>query len=89
MDKNKPLEENDFVKQNPILFKKFKIKNKLAEGAFGDVYIGSTLDTNDPVAIKVELKKIAKPLLESEAYFLLTLKGIGIPEVLSFGRRKD
>ena len=89
MDKDKNLNEDDFMKQNPILFKKFKIKNKLAEGAFGDVYIGSTLDTNDLVAIKVEQKKIPKPLLESEAYFLLTLKGLGIPEVLSFGRRKD
>ena len=63
MDKDKNLNEDDFMKQNPILFKKFKIKNKLAEGAFGDVYIGSTLDTNDLVAIKVEQKKIPKPLI--------------------------
>ena len=88
MDKNKANNEDEFMKQNLILFKKYKIKNKLAEGAFGDVYIGSSIESNEPVAIKVEQKNIAKPLLETEAYFLYALRGLGIPEVLSFGRRK-
>ena len=89
MDKDKVINEDDFIKQNPTLFKKYKINKKLAEGAFGDVYTGNSIDSNEPVAIKVELKKIAKPLLETEAYFLFALRGIGIPEVLSFGRRKN
>ena len=89
MDKDKNNNEDDFIKQNPTLFKKYKIKNKLAEGAFGDVYIGYSIESNEPVAIKVEPKKIAKPLLETEAYFLYALRGLGIPEVLSFGRRKN
>ena len=41
------------------------------------------------VAIKVEPKKIVKPLLETEAFFLYSVRGLGIPEVLSFGRLKD
>ena len=88
MEKNKNDSDEFFMKDNPTLFKKYKIKKKLAEGAFGDVYLGSDLKTNDLVAIKVESRKIPKPLLESEAYYLFSLRGTGIPEVLSFGRRK-
>ena len=47
MDKNKANNEDEFMKQNLILFKKYKIKNKLAEGAFGDVYIGSSIESNE------------------------------------------
>ena len=89
MDKEKINNSDDFIKLNSIIFKKYRIKNKLAEGAFGDIYLGSAIDTNEPVAIKVEPKRIIKPLLEAEAYFLFALRGIGIPEVLSFGRRKN
>ena len=89
MDIDKAKEEENFIKENQVFFKKYKIIKKLAEGAFGDVYIGSNISTNDPVAIKVEPRKIAKPLLESEAYFLFQLRGVGIPEVLSFGRKKN
>ena len=88
MDKDKAQEEENFIKENQTFFKKYKIIKKLAEGAFGDVYIGSNITTKDPVAIKVEPRKIAKPLLENEAYFLFQLRGVGIPEVLSFGRKK-
>ena len=88
MDMDKAQEEENFIKENQIFFKKYKIIKKLAEGAFGDVYIGSNITTKDPVAIKVEPRKIAKPLLENEAYFLFQLRGVGIPEVLSFGRKK-
>ena len=89
MDKDKSKEEENFIKQNPIFFNKYKLEKKLAEGAFGDVYIGSTLDKKEPVAIKIEKRKIAKPLLEAEAYFLYNLRCVGIPEVLSFGRKKN
>ena len=88
MDIDKAKEEENFIKENQTFFKKYKIIKKLAEGAFGDVYIGSNITTKDPVAIKVEPRKIAKPLLENEAYFLFQLRGVGIPEVLSFGRKK-
>ena len=80
--------EENFIKENSIIFKKYKIKKKLGEGAFGDVYMGTSIENNDLVAIKVEQRKIAKPLLETEAFFLYSLRGLGIPEVLSFGRLK-
>ena len=87
MDK-KDKEEN-FIKENSIIFKKYRVKKKLAEGAFGDVYMGSCIENNELVAIKVEPRKIQKPLLETEAFFLYSLRGVGIPEVLSFGRLKN
>ena len=89
MDKDNDNTDDYFMKKNPTLFKKYKIKRKLAEGAFGDIYVGNCIESNEPVAIKVEPKKIAKPLLEAEAYFLFALKGVGIPDVLSFGRRQN
>ena len=89
MDKDKSKEEENFIKENQIFFKKYRLVKKLAEGAFGDVYIGTHITTKEPVAIKIEPRKIAKPLLEAEAYFLFQLRGLGIPEVLSFGRKKS
>ena len=81
--------EENFIKENSIIFKKYRVKKKLGEGAFGDVYIGSSIENNELVAIKVEQRKIAKPLLETEAFFLYSLRGLGIPEVLSFGRLRN
>ena len=84
-------EEDDdkFLKENPIIFKKYKVKKKLGEGAFGDVYIGQTIENNSYVAIKVEQRKIVKPVLESEAFLLYSIAGLGIPEVKSFGKVKN
>ena len=88
MDKLKNNEE-EFMKENSIIFKKYKVKKKLGDGAFGVVYEGICIENNELVAIKVEIKKVIKPLLETEAYFLYSLKGHGIPEVLSFGRTRN
>lgn len=81
--------EDKFLKENPIIFKKFRVKKKLGEGAFGEVYTGFSIENDELVAIKIEPRKILKPLLDSEAFFLYTLKGFGIPEVISFGRVKQ
>ena len=82
-------EEDKFLKENPIVFKKFKVKKKLGEGAFGEVYLGQAIADNSYVALKVEPRKIAKPILESEAFLLYSIAGLGIPEVKSFGKVKN
>ena len=82
-------EEDKFLKENPIVFKKYKVKKKLGEGAFGDVYLGQAIENNQYVALKVERRKIAKPILESEAFLLYSIAGLGIPEVKSFGKVKN
>ena len=39
-------EEDKFLKENPIVFKKYKVKKKLGEGAFGEVYLGQAIENN-------------------------------------------
>ena len=84
-------EEDDeiFKKENPTVFKKYRVKKKIGEGAFGEVYLGQSIKDNEYVALKIELRKKAKPLLESEAFILYSLRGTGIPEVISFGHTKN
>ena len=82
-------EEDKFLKENPIVFKKYKVKKKLGEGAFGEVYLGQAIENNAYVALKVESRKIPKPVLESEAFLLYSIAGLGIPEVKSFGKVKN
>jgi len=82
-------DEDQFIKENPIIFKKYKVNKKLGEGAFGDVFLGKKIDDNSYVAIKVEPRKIIKPILETEAFLLYSIAGLGIPEVKSFGKVKN
>ena len=82
-------EEDIFIKENPIIFKKYKVRKKLGEGAFGDVYLGQKIENNEYVAIKVEQRKIVKPILVSEAFLLYSIAGLGIPEVKSLGKVKN
>ena len=49
--------EDKFIKENPIIFKKYKVIKKLKEGAFGVVYLGKTIENNVYVALKVEKRK--------------------------------
>ena len=70
---------------NKIIFKKYKIKRLMCESSFSQVYEGINIIKKTPVALKFE-HKTKFNLLESEAYLLLYLKGVGIPEVVSYGR---
>ena len=81
--------EDKFIKENPIIFNKYKVIKKLKEGLFGVIYLGKTLENNVYVALKVEKRKIIKPVLESEAFLLYSVAGFGIPEVKSFGKVKN
>ena len=82
-------EKTDFISQNKIIFKKFKPIKRIGKGTFSSVYIALSLEKNNYVAIKVEKRnKSGIELLETEAFFLYSLRGFGIPEVISFGRTK-
>ena len=86
------IEENNddkFIKECPMLFKKYKILKRIGKGGFGTVYLGKQIKDNKLVAIKVEKIKVPRQTLESEAYLLTQLKGIGFPSLLSFGKTKN
>ena len=74
-------EDCNFIKNNPIIFKKYKVIKKLCSGAFDSIYLGLCLSNNSYVAIKAESWNIPCQHLENEAYFLYSLKGLGIPEI--------
>ena len=87
--KDSSKEENLFIQQNELLFKKYKPIKLIGKGTFSNVYLAINLKTSNYVAIKAEKKNNnGVELLESEAYLLYSLRGFGIPEVLSYGRTK-
>ena len=77
------------LQKNKLIFKKFRLIKPIGKGTFSIVYQAKNILTDDYVAVKAE--KRTKPnieLLESEAFILYSIRGFGIPEVLSFGRTK-
>ena len=72
--------------KNKIILKKYKIIKRIGKGSFGSVYLGKNINKNDYVAIKLESKNQNDTILERETYILYTLKGFGIPEVISYGQ---
>ena len=88
MDNNED-EDSNFVKKYPLIFKKYKPIKKLAKGAFSVLYYGINTHTKEKIAIKIEKRKTINKYLESECFILFSLKGLGIPKVLSFGHNKE
>ena len=78
-----------FIIQNKLIFKKYQPIKQIGRGTFSTVYLASIVDTNKFVAIKAEKKsQNSVELLKNEAFLLYSLRGFGIPEVLSYGRTK-
>ena len=71
--------------EKKLIFKRFKLLKLICFSHFSWVYVGKNIIENVPVAIKIE-KSTNYNLLESEAYILTSVKGFGIPEVISFGK---
>ena len=70
-----------------IIFGKYKIQKLISKGAFSEVYLGKNIKNNKNYAIKIEDCKKENTNLKEEAYILYSVKGPGIPELISFGRR--
>ena len=71
-----------------LIFGRYQLIRKLDEGTFGKVYLGLNVKTKGVVAIKLESKKNPLYFLETEAYYLYILKGIGIPKLISYGQNE-
>ena len=84
-------ETNDeFLKENKFIFKKYKPIKKLDQGAFGNIYSAIRLTDKSVFAMKTEKKTAEIKSLESEAFFLFTLQnGFGFPKLISYGHTKN
>ena len=68
-----------------IFFGKYKPIKKIGCGSFGYVFKGLNIIDQKNVAIKVEKKDSNINLLQKESFYLYNLKGIGVPDIISYG----
>jgi serine/threonine protein kinase len=81
--------EESFISPNKIIFKKYRPIKLIAEGIFSQIYLVINERTNQSYLMKIEKQDSKNQLLEYEAYYLYSLKGIGIPELITFGKIKN
>ena len=79
---------DSFLKENKYIFKKYKPIKKIGYGHFGNIYSVIRLKDKNIFAMKTENIKSNIKILESEAYYLFTLQGFGIPKLIYFGHTK-
>ncbi|XP_051113889.1 casein kinase 1-like protein 1 isoform X2 [Andrographis paniculata] len=74
----------------PRVGSKYRLGRKIGSGSFGEIYLGTNVQTNEEVAIKLENVKTKHPqlLYESKLYRILQ-GGTGIPNVRWFGVELD
>ena len=65
--------------EKQIFFNKYKLQKLINKSEFSYVYQGINIKSKELVAIKLEDRITMHNILESEAYILFNLKGIGIP----------
>ena len=71
---------------NKLIFKKYRPIKLISEGIFGQLYLVVNEKLNKFYAMKIEKKDSNFQLLEQEGYNLYSLKGIGIPELITYGK---
>ena len=79
---------DNFLEENDIIFKKYKIIKRIGKGSFGVIYLVERIIDKKLFALKAEKIKSRDNFLESEAYYLFTLQGFGIPKYISYGHTK-
>ena len=69
---------------------RYRLRHKVGSGSFGDIYLGTDIQTGEEVAIKLESIKSRHPqlLYESKLYKILA-GGVGIPNLHWFGIEGD
>jgi serine/threonine protein kinase len=69
---------------------RYKLRKKIGEGSFGAIWLSSDLQSDLPIALKIEKSDCPFPQLQHEAKVLKRLQGgPGLPEVLSWGYAQD
>ena len=69
---------------------KYRLDRKIGSGSFGDIYIGTCIETDEEIGIKLESIKSKHPqlLYESKLYKILA-GGVGIPNIHWYGVEGD
>lgn len=74
----------------PRVGNKFRLGRKIGSGSFGEIYLGTDVQTNEEVAIKLESVKTAHPQLSYESRIYRVLQGgTGIPNMKWYGVEGD
>ena len=71
--------------QKRLIFKKYKVGKSIDKTHISSIYKGINIITKEQVAMKFEKIGGKYDFLGAEISFLLLLKGIGIPDVISYG----
>ena len=71
--------------QNKLIFKKFRIISLISEGTFYYIYYVINVENNKYYAMKVEKKDSNVNLLKEECFNLFSIKGYGIPKLITGG----
>jgi len=68
----------------------YRLGRKIGSGSFGDIYLGTNINSGEEVAIKLESTKSRHPQLayEYKVYRILA-GGVGVPNVHWFGKEGD
>jgi len=75
---------NNLLKK--LIFGKYKINKKIGIGSHSIIFSGININNKELVALKIQKKGfIINENIEKEAYYLLQLKGYGVPRIISFG----
>ncbi|KAL9261433.1 Casein kinase 1-like protein [Drosera capensis] len=73
-----------------ILGAKFKMERKIGSGSFGELYLGTNIQSGEDVAIKMEPANTRHPQLQYESKLYMLLQGgTGIPHLKWYGVEAD
>ena len=71
-----------------VLNDKYKIIEELGEGAFGKIYVGKNINTDEKIAVKLQTDE-GSILLRNEARIYNLLRDVkGVPRLKIFGKEK-
>ncbi|KAK6153583.1 hypothetical protein DH2020_013222 [Rehmannia glutinosa] len=73
----------------PRVGNKFRLGRKIGSGSFGEIYLGTNIQTNEEVAIKLENVKTKHPQLLVLTGWQFSILVAGIPNVRWFGVEGD
>ena len=71
--------------QKRLIFKKYKVGKLICKTSASIIFEGVNIIKKEHIAMKFENRGGKNNFLDTEVYFLLLLKGIGIPNVISYG----